>query len=189
MKWPTVISEKDRKFIERVDQERILSENEIDKLMDRCQKESKKRYHKKLDFYRQNPVLANDLVIDTFNEIFKNEKILITNLRLVWNPYNWTHPRLPKEGFPIEYKKFRRILSKGHYSGDRKSEYKFILLLEDPKEIRNIKLKIKRRKQREQGISRWCKECGQKFQAFHKDAVFCSKACKMRDYRKRKKGL
>jgi hypothetical protein len=178
---PNAISEKDRKFIERIGKHRILSEDDIKKLMDRCEREVRKKFNKDPDILEKNP----DFVIKTYKEIFVSEKILLTNLKKVWNIYDNPPSDDPDLEFHTNFKNFSRLLSLGFYCGGPELEYKFILMFEDPKEVRNIKLQIKRRKRREQGILRVCKECNRKFKAIHRDTVFCSKACKMRDYRKR----
>ena len=185
MDLSTLISDKDRKFLERVDSQRILSKKDTKEILKRCRTEVKKKLFNDPNINEKNP----HFVTETFNDIFKQEKILVTNLRLVWNPYDETRPQQLGEGLHIEYKKFKRTLKRGYFIGDPKSEYKFILRLEDPKEVRNVKLKIKRRRLREIGVLRICKECNNKFKAVHKTKVFCSNSCKMRDYRRRKKLL
>jgi hypothetical protein len=184
---PTIISEKDRKYIELIGNHRILSEKEWFGLQRQIKTEVKRKYYPGI--YKENP----DYVRETFNEILKREKILVTNLKRVWNPFDWTHTPGKNErgeyteGLPINYPIFSRKLSKGLYYGGPGPEYRFILVLADPKELRNIKLRRKRRERRDRGIFRECKECHAEFKAVHRDAEFCSNACKMRDYRKRKK--
>jgi hypothetical protein len=184
---PAVISEKDRKYIELIGHRRILSEKEWFELQRQIKTEIKRKYYPGI--YKVNP----DFVRETFNEILKREKILVTNLKRVWNPFDWTHKPVKNdrgeytEGLPIKYPIFSRKLSKGSYSGGPDLEYRFILVLSDPKELRNIKLRRKRRERRDRGITQVCKKCLREFQAIHRDKVFCSNACKMRDYRKRKK--
>jgi hypothetical protein len=185
---PAVISEKDRKYLERMGEHRILSENEWFGLQRRITKEV-------MTILRNNPAVFSDpgFPRTTINEIFKREKILVTNLKRVWNPYDWK--RSPKknengeyvEGIPIEYPVFSRKLSKGSYCGGPDAEYRFILVLDDPKEIRNIKLRRKRRERREQGIPRVWRECNHEFKSIHRDTGYCSDACKMKAYRRRKK--
>jgi hypothetical protein len=180
---PIIISEKDRKFIERSGPHRFLTTNEIKELMERCKNEVKEKFKKDPDILEKSP----DFVVKTFKNIFVSEKILLTNFKEVWDIYDNPESEDPDLEFRTNFKNFSRKLSKGFWCGGSELEYKFILLLEDPKEVRNIKLRIKRRKRREQGITRVCKECDHKFQAVHRDAIFCSKSCKMRDYRRRKK--
>jgi hypothetical protein len=111
-------------------------------------------------------------VTKIFSEYFKSHKILYTNFRRAWTyteidgRYNfydlWKSPILFIE------------------------QFRFIPILDNPKESRNLKLRRKRRERRDKGIICYCAECGKKFTSIHKDTMFCSDACKMKAYRKRK---
>ena len=93
---PIVISEKDRKFIERLGRHRILSENEINELMERCEREVRKKFNKDPYILIKNP----GFLIKTYNEIFQSEKILLTNFKVVWNPYDNPPSDDPVAGIP-----------------------------------------------------------------------------------------
>jgi len=186
---PTKIAPKDRKYLEGTDKGRFLSEKGYKEFRENTGREV-------LAVYNQDPAILEkdtNFVRHQFNEIFEREKILVTNLKRVWNPYNWTHEPAKNdkgeytEGLPIEYKPFIKILTKGAFTVDPYRGYRFILVLPDPKELRNIKLRRKRHERRDRGIIRECKECQKEFRAIHRDTEYCSNACKMRDYRKRKK--
>ena len=75
---PIVISEKDRKFIERLGRHRILSENEINELMERCEREVRKKFNKDPYILIKNP----GFLIKTYNEIFQSEKSFSQILKL-----------------------------------------------------------------------------------------------------------
>jgi hypothetical protein len=109
-----------------------------------------------------------------FFEYLKREKILVTNFCHAWNPYEDN----PKDIIFYDLKKITSVFL---------TNTRFITSFHDPKEVRNLKLRRKRRERRERGIICYCKECEHEFTAVHRDKQFCSKACQMRSYRKEKK--
>lgn len=172
------ISERDRRTLQKIGHRRILTDTQRSILQELMRREVWDRFNNDPNIAEKNP----DFVRETFNEIFKREKILCTNLKRVWNPFDWMIHQPVKdnngeysEGLPIAF------------CGGWNSGYRFILILDDPRELRNIKLRRKRKERRDRGILRICKECQKEFRAIHRDTIFCSTACKMKAYRRRKR--